>query len=131
MNTKLIALPERAMVMAGKWGGDVMDMVPRAGKWLETGAKLGALKAGSRVAVKFARRHPVALAATVASAGALWYLAHRAKKRAENGDGREPIEGTARRVEAKRASSTTTRRAPRKATARKTTRSRSTPAAET
>jgi hypothetical protein len=124
MNTKLIALPERAIEMAGKWGGDVMEMVPRASKWLETGAKIGVLKTGSRVAVTFVRRHPIATAATVVGAGALWLLARNAKKRLENGDGREPIEGSARRVEAKRAG-TTTRRAPRKTTARKRT-----PAAE-
>src|SRR5688572_16960620 len=105
MNTKLIALPERAVEMAGKWGGEVMELVPRASKWLETGAKLGVVKTGSSVALKFARRHPVAMVATVAGAGALWYLARRAKQRAEdaNGNGREPIEGSARRVEAKRA----------------------------
>ena len=127
MNTKLIALPERAIEMAGKWGGDVMDLVPVAGKWLETGAKLGALKSGSRLAMTFVRRHPLATVATVAGAGALWYMARRAKQRMENGEngsGREPIEGSARRVEAKRAG--TTRRAPRKTT---TARKR-TPAAE-
>ena len=32
MNTKLIALPERAMEMAGKWGGEVMDFVPGRGQ---------------------------------------------------------------------------------------------------
>ena len=119
MDTKLIALPERAIEMAGKWGGDVMDLVPVAGKWLETGAKLGALKSGSRLAMTFVRRHPLATVATVAGAGALWYMARRAKQRMENGEDREPIEGSARRVEAKRAG--TTRRAPRKTTARKRT----------
>lgn len=126
--TKLIALPERAVEFAGKWGGDVMDLVPRASKWLETGAKIGVVKTGSSVALKFARRHPIAMVATVAGAGALWYLARRAKKRAEEGNGREPIEGSARRVEAKRAG--TTRRAPRKSTARKTTRTRTTTASD-
>jgi len=119
MKTQLIALPERAMDLAGKWGGEVMDMVPRASHWLETGAKLGALKSGSKIAMKFVRRHPLATVATVAGAGALWYMARRAKQRMENGEDREPIEGSARRVEAKRAG--TTRRAPRKTTARKRT----------
>jgi len=105
--------------MAGKWGGDVMDLVSVAGKWLETGAKLGALKSGSRLAMTFVRRHPLATVATVAGAGALWYMARRAKQRMENGEDREPIEGSARRVEAKRAG--TTRRAPRRTTARKRT----------
>ena len=118
MNNKLIALPERAVDLAGKWGGEVMDLVPRAGKWLETGAKLGVVKTGSSVALKFVRRHPIAAVATVAGAGALWYLSRRAKQRAENGDAREPIEGSARRVEAKRAGTA------RKRPARKGTRSR-------
>ena len=44
MKTQLIALPERAMDLAGKFGGEVMDFVPRAGKWLDAGVKLGAVK---------------------------------------------------------------------------------------
>ena len=119
MNTKLIALPERAMEMAGKLGGDVMELVPAAGKWLETGAKLGALKTGSRIALTFVRRHPIATVATVAGAGALWYMARRKAQQAENGDGREPIEGSARRVTAKRATGQR-----RSGGAKKTTRSR-------
>ena len=119
MNTKLIALPERAMEMAGKLGGDVMELVPAAGKWLETGAKLGALKSGSRVALSFVRRYPIVAAATVAGAGALWYMARRKAQQAENGDGREPIEGSARRVTAKRATGQR-----RSGGAKKTTRSR-------
>ena len=123
--TKLIALPERAVDLAGKWGGEVMEMVPRAGKWLETGAKLGVVKSGSTIALKFVRRHPLAAVATVASAGALWYLARRARQRAEDGNGREPIEGSARRVEAKRAGTA------RKRPARKTSpRSRATTASD-
>ena len=116
MKTQLIALPERALDLAGKWGGEVMDLVPQAGKWLETGAKLGALKTGSRIALTFVRRHPIATVATVAGAGALWYMAHRKAKDARNGD---TIEGSARRVEAKRS---TGRKSP--ARARKTTRTR-------
>jgi hypothetical protein len=123
MNTKLVALPERAMDLAGKFGGEVMEFVPRAGQWLETGAKLGALKAGSRVAMKFVRRYPVVTVATVVGAGALWYLARRKAKQAENGDGREAIEGSSRRVDARRSSGA-------KRTARKTTRTRATPSTE-
>ena len=119
MKTQLIALPERALDLAGKWGGEVMDIVPQAGKWLETGAKLGALKTGSRIALTFVRRHPIATVATVAGAGALWYMAHKKAKDARNGDA---IEGSARRIEAKRPARKTTR-------ARKSTRTRA-PASE-
>jgi len=105
MNTKLIALPERAIEAAGKWGGDLLELGSelgtRGGKWLEAGAKLGALRSGTKVATTLVRRHPVAAVATVAGAGLLWYLARRKAKAAENGNG-EVIEGSARRVEARR-----------------------------
>ena len=117
MNTKLIALPERAMDLAGKFGGEVMDFVPRAGKWLDAGVKLGAVKTGSKVAMKFVRRHPVATVATVVGAGALYLIARNKAKKAREANGSDAIEGSARRVEAKR---------PAKRTARKSTRTRST-----
>ena len=41
------------------------DNVKHAGKWLDTGAKIGALKGGDRMATVCARRHPFLLAATV------------------------------------------------------------------
>jgi hypothetical protein len=82
---------------AGKW----LD-VKHAGKFLDAGAKLGALKGGARVATTLAKRHPVLLAATAAGAGLLWYAAHRRAKRAQEGD-HAAIEGSARRVDARRA----------------------------
>jgi hypothetical protein len=121
MNTKLIALPEKAIDLAGKLGGQAMDLVPRAGQWLDAGVKLGAVKTGSKVAMKFVRRYPLVTAATVVGAGAMWYLARRKAKQAQDGNG-AAIEGSARRVEAKKATKTT--RAPRK-TARKSTRAQS------
>ena len=123
MNTKLIALPEKAIDLAGRYAGQAMELVPRAGQWLDAGVKLGAVKTGSKVAVKFVRKHPLATVATVVGAGALWYIAHRKAKQARNGANGEAIEGSSRRVEAKRATKTT--RAPRK-TARKSTSARST-----
>jgi len=123
METKLIALPERAIELVGKWGGQAMDLMPSADKLLDTGAKLGALKGGSKVAMKFAKRYPLVIAATAVGAGALWYLARRKAKQAQNGNGRDAIEGSARRIEAKRPARKRT------TTARKTTRTRATPAA--
>ena len=119
MNTKLIALPEKAIDLAGRWGGQAMELVPRAGQWLDAGVKIGAVKTGSKVAMKFVRKHPIATVATVVGAGALWYIAHRKAKQARSGANGDAIEGSSRRVEAKRATKTT--RAPRK-TARKSTR---------
>src|SRR5690348_11750505 len=103
MNKQLIALPERAVEMAGKWGGELLDLgsqiSSRGEKWLETGAKLGALRAGTKAATKVVRRYPIVTVATVAGAGLLWYLARRKAKQAENGDGRAAIEGSSRRVD--------------------------------
>jgi hypothetical protein len=98
--------------------------VKHASKWLDAGAKLGALKGGARVATTLAKRHPALLAATAAGAGLLWYVAHRRAKRAEEGNGHDTIEGSARRVDARRAS-TTGKRTARKTTATKAGGSRS------
>ena len=120
---KLNSLPERALDLVSQASDGLKHMVPNgAGKWLETGAAIGALKTGSRVATTLVRRHPAAAVATVAGAGLLWYLARRRARQAENG----PIEGTATRIEARRGT------AHKKARTRSGTRSRrSEPAATT
>lgn len=104
---KLNSLPERALDLVSQASDGIKHMVPNgAGKWLETGAAIGALKTGSRVATTLVRRHPAAAVATVAGAGLIWYLARRRARQAENG----PIEGTATRIEAKRGSSQASRK---------------------
>lgn len=124
MNRALSTLPERALKLAGQLGDGIRDAVPdKAIGWVETGAALGALKTGSKVATKLVRRNPVITIAAVAGAGLLLYAARRRALKAQNG----VIEGSSKRVEAKRASpaakastgarrarKTTTRRAPRK-----------------
>ncbi|MBU8977201.1 hypothetical protein JI752_013695 [Lysobacter sp. MMG2] len=119
--TKLTSLPERALDLASLVGENlrhvgenlrhtVPSVTQHAGQWLETGAKLGALKTGARVAGGFVRRNPVLVAAAVAGAGLLWYAAKRRARRAEEElNGQEAIEGSSRRVEARRGSG---RRAP-------------------
>ena len=102
MMHKLNSLPERALELVGQVSDGLRHVPGKAGKWLDTGAKLGALKAGTRVAGGFVRKHPAAAVATVAGAGLLWYLARRKAKQAENG----AIEGSATRVEAKRGNGT-------------------------
>ena len=88
--TRLTSLPERALELASVMGDNLKQAVPtvghHAGKWLETGVKLGALKGGVRVAGGLLRRHPVLVAASVAGAGLLWYAAHRKKVQRENGE---------------------------------------------
>jgi hypothetical protein len=107
MNNTLSTLPERALQLASQVGSGIKDAVPdKAIKWVETGAALGALKTGSRVATKFVRRNPAIAMAAAAGAGLLWYAARRrAKQAGQAGDG--AIEGKATRVEAKRSNGST------------------------
>jgi hypothetical protein len=120
MNDTLSTLPERALQLATQVGAGIKDAVPdKAIKWVETGAALGALKTGSRVATKFVRRNPALAVAAAAGAGLLWYATRRRAKQAEQA-GNGAIEGKATRVEARRgngsARKTRTTRAPRRET---------------
>ena len=111
--TKLETIPERALLLASQVGDNLRQVVPpHAGKWLDAGMKLGALKATSRVAGKAVMRHPGAVVAVAAGAGALWYLARRRAKQAENGS----ADGNSTRVEARKGNGT------RRTTARKRAR---------
>ncbi|MDQ3289454.1 MAG: hypothetical protein M3Q42_14625 [Pseudomonadota bacterium] len=116
------SLPERALEM-------VMQAVPEsAGKMLQTGVALGAMKTGTKIATAVIRRNPAVAVAAAAGAGALWLLARRQARHAERG----PIDSTAKRVEARRAAKsdngssagTSTRAKPRKTSTR--TRARKT-----
>lgn len=95
----LHTLPDRALGLANAVGDGLKQALPAADKWLQTGAKLGALKGGARVATTLVRRHPMVAAATVVGAGLLWYAARR---KARDAEANAPIEGSARRVEAKK-----------------------------
>lgn len=96
---KLEDLSGRVLDLATQVGETVRDRVPdKAMDWVQTGAALGALKTGSRVAVRFVRRNPLVAAAAAAGAGLLWYAAHRRAKQAREA----PIEGQSRRIDAKR-----------------------------
>lgn len=97
-------LSERAMLLADRVGGNLRQVVPpHAGKWLNAGMKLGALKAGTRVAGKFARRNPAVLVAAAAGAGAIWYLARRRARQVAEANGEtEAAQGRSRKVAAKR-----------------------------
>lgn len=121
---RLDSLTGRALELAHLVGDNVKHAVPRAGELLDAGARLGVVKTGARVAGNFVRRNPVWVAAAVAGAGLLWYAAHRRAKRAERTGDKEhdrgAIEGSARRVDAKRA----TRKSPARAAGRSRTASR-------
>lgn len=99
MIRSLESLPERTLSLVGQVGDGMKHMVASGDRWLDAGAKIGALKSGSNIALKFVRRHPAATVATVAGAGLLWYLARRRAQQAENGDASGD---GARRVEARR-----------------------------
>jgi hypothetical protein len=119
MNTTLSTLPERALQLATQVGTGIKDAVPdKAIKWVETGAALGALRTGTRVATKIVRRNPAMAVAAAAGAGLLWYVARRKAKQAQDG----AIDGSATRIEAKRSTgrgngSRSATRKPRKTTA--------------
>jgi hypothetical protein len=123
MNT-IESISERALELASSVGDNMRHALPRAGQLLDAGAKLGVVKTGARVAATFARRNPAVIAAAVAGAGLLWYAARRRAKRAEQGNGKgETIEGSARRVEAKRGDGARRSRASRSGGSRSASRS--------
>lgn len=96
--SKLDIAQDRALQLIGELGDGLRKAVPgKAMQWVETGAALGALKAGGRLAATLARRNPVLATAAVAGAGLLWLAARNRAKKAEDG----PIEGTATRIDAK------------------------------
>ena len=91
-------LPGRALELATQVGEGIKSRVPdRALKWVETGAAIGVVKTGAKVATKFVRRNPAIAVAAIAGAGLLWYAARRRAQQAED----DTIEGQSRRVEAR------------------------------
>lgn len=95
------AVTGRALEIAGNVGDSLKGRIPdKAMDWVKTGAALGALKTGGKVAGKFVRRNPVVLVAAAAGAGLILYAVRRHQKKSNNG---AAIEGKATRVEAKKA----------------------------
>lgn len=96
--SKLEKAQDRTLELIGDIGQGIRKAVPgRAMQWVETGAALGAIRAGGKVAGKFVRRNPVLATAAVAGAGLLWFAARHRAKRAEQG----PIDGSATRIDAR------------------------------
>ncbi len=118
---KLDLLPERALDLASQAGDAIRTLGPKASTLLSTGAKLGALKSGAKVGLMVVRRNPVIAVASLAGAGLLWYAARRRAERARNGEG-STIEGSSRRIEAKKGESTGKARGTRRAAGAKTRR---------
>ena len=80
--SKLDKAQDRAMALITEIGDGLRKKVPdKAAQWIETGAALGALRAGSKVAGRFVKRNPYLVGAAVAGAGLLWLAArHHARK---------------------------------------------------
>jgi hypothetical protein len=111
---KLGNAQDRAMALIGDIGDGLRKAVPgKAMQWVETGAALGAIRTGGRVALKVARRNPVLAGAAIAGAGLLWYAARKRAKAAADA----PIEGTAKRVDARKSAARKARRKASTATA--------------
>ena len=105
--SKLGNAQDRALELIGELGTGIRKAVPRKEmQWVETGAAIGALRTGTRIAGKFVRRNPVLAGAAIAGAGLLWLAARQHAKKQAAG---EPIEGSATRVEAKRGNGSTRR----------------------
>lgn len=101
--SRLTIITDRAMELANQAGTSLKHAVPNADKLLQTGAALGAVKTGGKLAVGFIRRNPVVAVAAALGVGVLAYAAHRKRKRdALNA----PIEGKSKRIEAKRVNGT-------------------------
>ncbi len=97
--TKLGNAQDRALELLGELGDGLRKAVPgKAMQWVETGAAIGAVRTGTRMATTFVRRNPVLATAVIAGAGLLWFAA---RQRAKEQAAREPVEGSATRVEAK------------------------------
>lgn len=113
--SKLDKAQDRALELIGEIGDGLRKRVPdKALQLIETGAALGAVKTGAKVAGRFVRRNPVLATAALAGVGLLWYAARRRAKQAENG----PIEGSATRIDVKQGNGGAHPRKPRTQTAR-------------
>lgn len=127
--SKLTTITDRAMDLVSQAGTGLKHVGPSATKLLQTGAAMGAIKTGGRVAVKFARRNPVVAVAAALGVGVLAYAAHRKRKRDE---ANAPIEGRSKRIEAKRVNGTGKARKSTASTARapRARKASTTPSAE-
>jgi uncharacterized membrane protein YebE (DUF533 family) len=114
--SRLTIITDRALELASQAGSSFKHMVPSTDKLLQTGAALGAVKTGAKVARGFVRRNPVIAIAAAAGVGLLAYAAYRKRKHDE---AHAPIEGKSKRVEARRVNGATRSTANKRTAARK------------
>ena len=121
--SKFTVITDRAIDFVSQAGANLKDAMPDADKLLQTGAALGVMKTGGKVAASFVRRNPAFVVAAAVGVGVLAYAAYRKRKKAGLD---APIDGKSTRIQAKRIESSNGKsRAPR--AAKKTT---SAPSAE-
>jgi len=84
----------------GSLSGGLRHLGPTASDWLKTGAALGAVKTGGKVAGRFAKRNPaVTVAAAAVGVGLLGYALYRKQqKKAAKG---QVVNGQAQRINAR------------------------------
>jgi uncharacterized membrane protein YebE (DUF533 family) len=114
--SRLTIITDRALELASQAGDSFKQMVPSGDKLLQTGAALGAMKTGAKVAQGFVRRNPVIAIAAAAGVGLLAYAAYRKRKHDE---ANAPIEGKSKRVEARRVNNGASRSAAKNTAARR------------
>jgi len=86
-------------------GGSLRHVGPTATDWIKTGAALGAVKTGGKVATTFARRNPaVTIAAAAVGVGLLGYALYRKQQQKKHG---VVVDGQAQRVAAQNRRDTT------------------------
>ena len=82
-------------------GGSLRHLGPQATDWIKTGAALGAVKTGSKVAAKVVRRNPaVTIAAAAVGVGLLGYALYRKQQKKKLAGG-HVVNGQAQRVAAR------------------------------
>ena len=97
--SKFTIITDRAIDFVSQAGANIKHAMPDADKLLQTGAALGAIKAGSRVAGGFVRRNPAVVVAAAVGVGVLAYVAYRRRKKAGLD---APIDGKSTRIQARR-----------------------------
>lgn len=82
-------------------GSNLRHFGPQATDWIKTGAALGAVKTGSKVAAKVVRRNPaVTIAAAAVGVGLLGYALYR-KQQKKKLEGGHVVNSQAKRVAAR------------------------------
>ena len=75
---------ERVLELAGQASDGLKHGGSSAADWLKTGAAIGALKTGGKVATKAVRRHPgTAVAIAALGVGVLGYAVYRKRRKAQ------------------------------------------------